>query len=186
MDDILFKKTEGALYRYFEYKKKIYKLKGREKYLENRLIGIEKDIKNANVTIDYYQNGIGMSERVQTSSNGISFAESQICNEIGKLEREHIIITKKLFRTRTDIRYLNDYVEDMDLNLNTLNEEDRRYIELRYGDKKNPVVIARCLNIAQATAYRKRNEVIELVADFKNTLMFIGKRLKNDKKMIKR
>ena len=185
MDKKLFDETEETLKKYFKYKKKIYKLQGREKYLENRLNSIEKDIKNANVTIDYYQNGMGISERVQTSSNGMSFAEIQICKEIGKLEREHMAITKKLFRTRADIRFLNYYVEDMDLNLNTLNEEDRRYIELKYGDKKSPIAIARSLNIAQATAYRKREEVIEKVADFKNTLMFIGKKAKNDKKMIK-
>lgn len=185
MDKTLFAETEKALKTYFKYKKKIYKLKGRERYLENRLLRIEEDIKNANVTIDYYQNGMGISERVQTSSKGTSFAEEQICREIGKLEQEHITITKKLFRTRADIRYLNDYVEDMDLNLNTLNEEDRRYIELKYGDGKNPIAIARSLNIAQATAYRKGEEVVEKVADFKNTLMFIGKKAKNDKKMIK-
>lgn len=185
MDKILFDETEKALYKYFKYKKKIYKLKGRERYLENRLSSIEKDIKNANVTIDYYKNEVGISERVQTSAKGTSFVEEQICKEIGRLEREHIITTKKLFRTTADIRYLNNYVEDMDLNLNTLNEEDRRYIELRYGDKKSPIAISRSLNIAQATAYRKREEVVEKVADFKNTLMFIGKKTKNDKKMIK-
>ena len=96
MDKTLFNETENALKKYFKYKKKIYKLKGRESYLENRLIAIESDIKNANVTIDYYQNGTGISERVQTSSKGTSFAEEQICREIGKLEREHIVITKKI------------------------------------------------------------------------------------------
>ena len=174
MDKTLFNKTENALKKYFKYKKKIYKLKGRESYLENRLIEIESDIKNANVTIDYYQNGMGISERVQTSSKGTSFAEEQICREIGKLEREHITITKKLFRTRADIRYLNDYVRNMDLNLTTLNEEDRRFIELKYGYEKSILSISQSLNIAQATAYRKREEIIELVAEFKNTLLNIS------------
>lgn len=181
MDKTLFEETEKALYKYFKYKKKIYKLEGRAKYLENRLDVIEEDIKNANVTIDYYQNGTGISERVQTSSKGTSFAEEQICREIGKLEREHIIIMKKLFRTRADIRYLNDYVSNMDLNLNTLNEEDRRFVELKYGDKKSILAISQSLNIAQATAYRKREEVVYKVADFKNTMMFIGE---NDKHLI--
>ncbi|HFE9685129.1 TPA: hypothetical protein ACGA33_000854 [Clostridium perfringens] len=173
MDKTLFDETENALKKYFKYKKKIYKLKGREKHLENRLNVIEEDIKNANVTIDYYQNGMGISERVQTSSKGTSFAEEQICREIGKLEREHITITKKLFRTRADIRYLNDYVSNMDLNLSTLNEEDRRFIELKYGDEKSILAISQSLNIAQATAYRKREEVIYKVAEFKNTLLNI-------------
>ncbi|MDM0640045.1 transcriptional regulator [Clostridium perfringens] len=174
MDKELFRKTERSLYKYFKYKKKIYHLKDRVGYLENRLIGIEEDIKNANVTIDYYQNGTGISERVQTSSKGISFAESQICKEIGKLEREHITITKKIFRIKADIRYLSDYVSNMDLNLSTLNEEDRRFIELKYGDEKSILSISQSLNIAQATAYRKREEIIELVAEFKNTLLNIG------------
>ncbi|UBK38665.1 transcriptional regulator [Clostridium perfringens] len=174
MDKNIFRKTEEALYKYFKYKKKIYRLKGRESYLENRLLEIEEDIKNANVTIDYYQNGTGISERVQTSSKGISFAESQICKEIGKLEREHITITKKIFRIKADIRYLSDYVSNMDLNLSTLNEEDRRFIELKYGDEKSILAISQSLNIAQATAYRKREEIIELVAEFKNTLLNIS------------
>lgn len=33
MDKTLFNKTENALKKYFKYKKKIYKLKGRESYL---------------------------------------------------------------------------------------------------------------------------------------------------------
>ncbi|HHD2820126.1 TPA: transcriptional regulator [Clostridium perfringens] len=174
MDKTLFDKTEEALYKYFKYKKKIYSFRERVGYLENRLLGIEEDIKNANVTIDYYKNGIGISERVQTSSKGTSFAEEQICREIGKLEREHIVITKKIFRIRADIRYLNDYVSNMDLNLSTLNEEDRRFIELKYGDRKSILAISQNLNIAQATAYRKREEIIELVAEFKNTLLNIS------------
>ncbi|WP_415330922.1 hypothetical protein [Clostridium perfringens] len=70
----------------------------------------------------------------------------------------------------------------MDLNLSTLNEEDRRFIELKYGDEKSILAISQSLNIAQATAYRKREEIIELVADFKNTMMYISK---SDKHLIK-
>ena len=69
---------------------------------------------------------------------------------------------------------MSDYVSNMDLNLSTLNEEDRRFIELKYGDEKSILSISQSLNIAQATAYRKREEIIELVAEFKNTLLNIG------------
>ncbi|WP_368235647.1 hypothetical protein [Clostridium perfringens] len=62
----------------------------------------------------------------------------------------------------------------MDLNLSTLNEEDRRFIELKYGDDKSILAISQSLNIAQATAYRKMEEIIELVEEFKNTLLNIG------------
>ncbi|MBY0754549.1 transcriptional regulator [Clostridium sardiniense] len=183
MDKETFKKTEAALYRYFQYKKKIYYLKQWVEQLKSRLEKIEKDIIDANVTIDYYQNGIGISERVQTSPSGNSFAEEQMCKEITKLEREHLIISKKIFKNNHKIRELERYVDNMETNLNTLEEEDRRYIELKYGDKKSVLQIARSLNIAQATAYRKRGEVIAIIAEYKNTIMF-RKKAENDKHLI--
>ncbi|GAA0069237.1 hypothetical protein UT300003_07600 [Clostridium sardiniense] len=171
MDKEIFKKTEGNLYRYFEYKKKIYYLKQWIKQLKGRLERIEKDIRNANVTIDYYQNGAGISERVQTSPNGSSFAEEQMCKEITKLEKEHLIISKKILKNNHKIRELEEYVDNMETNLNTLCEEDIRFIELKYGDKKSILTISQKLNIAQATAYRKREEIIYNITEFKNTLL---------------
>ena len=172
MDKETFKKTEGKLYRYFQYKKKIYYLKQWVDKLKKRLEKIESDIRNANVTIDYYQNGAGITERVQTSPSGSSFAEEQMCKEITKLEKEHLIISKKILRNNHKIRELEEYVDNMETNLNTLCEEDRRFIELKYGDNKSILQISQSLNIAQATAYRKREDVVRIVADFKNTLMF--------------
>lgn len=184
MDKDLFKKTEASLYRYFEYRKEIIRLKNKIQYQRDRLKKIELDIKNANVTIDYYQNGIGLSERVQTSPSGSSFAEEQICNEISKLEKEHLIINKKIFKNNHKIRELEEYVDNMKNNIDSLNEEDKRYVELKYGDKKSPVFISRSLNIAQATSYRKREEIIKIIAEYKNTLMFKNKENKKIKKMI--
>ena len=171
MNKDLFKKTEGNLYRYFEYKKKIHYLKQWVEQLKGRLEKIEKDIRNANVTIDYYQNGAGISERVQTSPSGNSFAEEQMCKEITKLEKEHLIISKKILKNNHKIRDLEEYIDNMETNLNTLCEEDRRFIELKYGDKKSILTISQKLNIAQATAYRKREEIIYNITEFKNTLL---------------
>ncbi|WP_024614673.1 hypothetical protein [Clostridium sp. Ade.TY] len=172
MDKFLFDKTEEEIKIYFKYKKQIIYLKNQIESLERRLNKIEDDIKNANFTIDYYQNGVGITERVQTSPNGSSFAEEQICKEITKLEKEHLIISKKIFRKKFEIREKENYIENMEGNLKTLDEEDRRYIELKYCDKKSVLQIARSLNMAQATAYRKGEEVIEIIAEYKNTLMF--------------
>ena len=173
IDKNIFRKTEAELYRYFDYKKEIIKLQNKIKYQRDRLSKIELDIKSVNVTIDYYQNGVGISERVQTSHSGSSFVEEQMCKEISKLEKEYLIINKKILKNNHRVRDLEEYVDNMEINLSTLNEEDRRYIELKYGDKKSILSISQHLNIAQATAYRKREEIIKAVAEFKNTLLNI-------------
>lgn len=171
IDKNIFRKTEAELYRYFDYKKEIIKLQNKIKYQRDRLSKIELDIKSVNVTIDYYQNGVGISERVQTSPSGSSFVEEQMCKEISKLEKEYLIINKKILKNNHRLREVEGYINNMEINLSTLSEEDIRYIELKYGDKKSILAISQKLNIAQATAYRKREEIISNIAEFENTLL---------------
>lgn len=170
MDKELFRKIEGRLYRYFRSKRKIRDLNRENTLLENKQNQIENDIKNANVTIDYYQNGIGLSERVQTSSTGISYAESEICRAIGDLEREHSRNTIKILKNKSKIRELESFVEHMNNNIGQLQEEDKRFLELKYGDNKNLLQVSIKLNMSKTTAYRKREELIENIAEYDNNM----------------
>lgn len=171
MDKELFRKTEGKLYRYYESKKKIYSIKENIARLEREIKTIEYDIRHSNVTIDYYQNGIGIQERVQSSSTGTSYAENEMCKQIERLEKEHVEKTKKILKNRSKIRDMERYIDYMDRNIRMLQEEDKRFLELKYGDKKNILQISLRLNIAQATAYRKREELVEAVAEYENTFL---------------
>ena len=171
MDKELFRKTEGKLYRYYESKKKIYSIKEDIAGLEREIKTIEYDIRHSNVTIDYYQNGIGIQERVQSSSTGTSYAENEMCKQIERLEKEHVEKTKKLLKNKAKIRELERYIDYMDRNIRMLQEEDKRFLELKYGDKKNILQISMRLNIAQATAYRKREELVEVIAEYENTFL---------------
>jgi hypothetical protein len=171
MDKELFRKTEGKLYRYYESKKKIYSVKEDIARLEREIKTIEYDIRHSNVTIDYYQNGIGIQERVQSSSTGTSYAEKEMCKQIERLEKEHVEKTKKILKNRSKIRDMERYIDYMDRNIRMLQEEDKRFLELKYGDKKNILQISLRLNIAQATAYRKREELVEAVAEYENTFL---------------
>ena len=171
MDKELFRKIEGKLYRYYESKKKIYSIKEDIAGLEREIKTIEYDIRHSNVTIDYYQNGIGIQERVQSSSTGTSYAENEMCKQIERLEKEHVEKTKKLLKNKAKIRELERYIDYMDRNIRMLQEEDKRFLELKYGDKKNILQISMRLNIAQATAYRKREELVEVIAEYENTFL---------------
>ncbi|MBS5886680.1 transcriptional regulator [Clostridium sp.] len=171
MDKELFRKTEGKLYRYYESKKKIYGIKEDIARLEREVRTIEYDIRHSNVTIDYYQNGTGIQERVQSSSTGTSYAENEMCKQIERLEKEHVEKTKKILKNRSKIRDMERYIDYMDRNIRMLQEEDKRFLELKYGDKKNILQISMRLNMAQATAYRKREELVEAVAEYENMFL---------------
>lgn len=171
MDKELFRKTEGMLYRYYESKKKIYGIKEDIARLEREVRTIEYDIRHSNVTIDYYQNGTGIQERVQSSSTGTSYAENEMCKQIERLEKEHVEKTKKILKNRSKIREMERYIDYMDRNIRMLQEEDKRFLELKYGDKKNILQISMRLNMAQATAYRKREELVEAVAEYENMFL---------------
>ena len=166
MDNKLFKETEGLLYRYYEYKLNKNRLEREIESIQLTLKDIESDIKTANVNIDYYQSGMQISERVQTSSTGSSHAETEICKEIGRLEREHKKEFRKLLRKKYELRAYKKLIEFMDENIRTLSEEDKRFLELKYGDKNNIIQISMKLNIAKSTAYRKREELIENISRF--------------------
>lgn len=167
MDKELFRKTEGRLYRYYESKKSIRGLEEVIARLEGQKETIEYDIRHTNVRVDPYQNGAGMSERIQTSSSGTSYVEEEIAREIEKLEKERVIVIKKILKTKSKKRELEIYISNMDCNINMLDEESKRFLELKYSDKAKVIAIARKMNMAEATVYRIREEIIGNIANFR-------------------
>lgn len=173
MDKELFKKTEGRLYRYFRYKKEIQSMKRRIEFLEQQIKEINSSIRNVHnyICVDPYQNGAGISERVQSSSDGTSYVEKEMEMEVTKLEKEQCNKIKGMHKLEARVREKETYVKYMDINIEMLEEEDKRFIELKYGDEKSIIAISIKLNIAQATAYRKREELVYSIAEFENTFM---------------
>lgn len=165
MDDKLFKETEAILYKYYQSKLDKKRLEKDILVTEKLLKDIEQDIKSVNVNIDYYQSGMQLSERVQTSSDGTSYAENEICRAIGRLEAEHKKVFKSLLSKRYKLRRYTELISSMEDKLKRLSEEDNRFLELKYGDKKNILQISMIMSMAQATAYRKRENLIKKVAE---------------------
>lgn len=160
-NDEIFKRTEGRLYRYFEDLRKIKCLELECESLEKQKEIIKKDIRETNVFIDEESKSMTYEERVQTSSSNTSYAERALINEIDKLEKEWIYVRKKLLKKRIHIRELERKISNIKSNLEMLSEENKRFIELKYADKKSFEEIGQALNMAKATAHRKREELIE-------------------------
>lgn len=165
----LFKKTEGRLYRHYRNIKEIDKLKSRVALLLKQKEQIENDIRSTNVKIDYYQSGVGFGERVQTSSAGTSYAEREIIKAIEKLEKELVHKKRKILKLNARIREKEEQITDMDYNISMLSEEYKRLLEWKYGEGKSLDWIAtEMYGGARTTAYRKREELVESIAQWCN------------------
>lgn len=167
LDKYIFRSTEGKLYSYYRKIKEVDRKRERIEELDRKIREIEEDIKNTNVNIDYYQGAMPISERVQTSSNGTSYAETQIVKAIDDLEREKAFRIRTKLKLKAKIRTMEDFILYMSQTIDSLNlgEENMRFIELKYGDGADMIIIANKLNMAKTTAYRKRKEIVTAVAE---------------------
>ncbi|MCS4521762.1 hypothetical protein JTS97_06990 [Clostridium botulinum] len=60
----------------------------------------------------------------------------------------------------------------MEDNISSLNEENKKFIELKYGENKSVDWIAvEMFGRARSTAYRKKNELVEHVAQLNNLIV---------------
>lgn len=166
LDKENFRKTEGRLYRHYNTLQKIKCFELECEDLEKQKERIKKDMQETNVIIEEESRSITFEERVQTSSSGGSYAERALIQEVDKLEKEWIYIRRKLLKKKIRIRELERQVSTLKNNIFMLSEENRRFIELKYGDKKRVEEIADILSMARTTAYRKRDEIVEDIANW--------------------
>ncbi|MBY7043888.1 hypothetical protein HYI16_17835, partial [Clostridium botulinum] len=76
-------------------------------------------------------------EIVQTSSNGTSYAERELIRQIERLEIELGEKIKKKGKVEYKIREIEEEISVMEDNLSSLNEENKKFIELKYGENKS-------------------------------------------------
>ena len=167
MEENTFKKTESKLYRYYEYKSKIQKLRRKVDDLEDQINTLDNQIRNVHkyINLDTMPPGSGCGERVQTSISGTSYMEKQMEQEVTKLEKRKVEKIKNKIKTENKIADMQSFIRIMDTNIEYLSEEDKRFIEYFYGAKNKIPFISMQLNLAVATCYRRREEIVRNIAD---------------------
>ena len=73
-----FKIIEDKLYNFFNKEKKIATLNYRIEILKKQIEKIDQELKDCDVSIEIESSSPGFEERVQTSSNGTSYAEREV------------------------------------------------------------------------------------------------------------
>ncbi|UFH63877.1 transcriptional regulator [Clostridium cadaveris] len=174
IDKELFRKTEGKLYRYYGHTRLIEKLRDKVMLLTQQKEAIRREMQelkhiqlesDLNMGIDYSM------EKIQSSGTSTSVAENQMVKYIERLEKDYKHTIRSIGKINSRIREIELEMQSIGYNISLLGEEDKRFLELKYGDKKNILQISLKLNIAQATAYRKREELIQAISEYDNMLL---------------
>ncbi len=155
-----FKKTEDKLYNYFNKEKKIATLNYRIEVLKKHICEINQELKKCDVNIEIESSSPGFEERVQSSPDGTSYAEREVIRITDlKLKRK---LSKEI-----EIEEIKEEIENIELdnsileyNLQYINEEWYKLLELKYKFKKNETQISLEMNISQSQVNKIKQKAI--------------------------
>lgn len=160
-----FKKTEGILYSHFKRKQKIMTVSRSIEEIEKKIEKNKKDIETTNISIPLQSSAMSYEERVQTSPSGDGYAEKELERQISKLEQNIVWLEDRKVDKRVCLDKLEIEVKEIDSVLENLDEEELRFVELKYGDKKGIEQISQCMSMARTTVYRKRKNIVEKISN---------------------
>lgn len=155
-----FKKIEDKLYNYFNKEKKIAAFNYRIEVLKKQIDKINKELRECDVNIEIESSSPGFEERVQSSSDGTSYAEREVIRVTDlKLKRK---LSKEI-----EIEEIKEEIENIELdnsileyNLQFVNKEWYKILELKYKFKKNEVQISLEMNISQSQVNKIKQKAI--------------------------
>lgn len=155
-----FKIIEDKLYNFFNKENKIAALRYQIEILRKQIDRLDKDLRECNITIEIESSSPGFEERVQTSSNGTSYAEREVIRITDlKLKRkaEKEVEIEEFLALIDKIELDNAILE---YNLQFINEEWHKLLELKYKDKKSEQQIAIEMNMSQSQVNKIKQKVI--------------------------
>lgn len=165
IDKDAFRRIEGRLYKYYRQLKEIDKLEYMCEILEQQKERIRQDLRETNVTIEAETRSIDYSQdKIQSSSSGISYAETALIREITKLEEEWKHIRRKILKNHAKIRELKKQNADMDYIIGLLSTECKLVAEEKYKHEKSLEEIGEKLHMSKSAANRKREDIVNAIA----------------------
>lgn len=161
---IFYKETEEKLYKYFN-KDSIYRGLNKQLDVFNKQIAdLEKELKECSyIDIEEESKSPAFEERIQTSSNGTSYAEGQIIKltEL-KLKRK----AKKEIERENILEQLEDMEtieSEMDWKVEQLQGRFKELLKMCYKDNMNEVQISFKLHLSQSQVNKRKNQILEKI-----------------------
>ena len=168
MNNEYFKKIEKMLYRYYETEKDIKVLNKEKELLSNQYQLLENKLKKTQYSLQEQSSSIGFEERVQSSSDGTSYAERELINQITGDEKEQNRIRKRLYKIDRKIREIERNNIKLKINITMLNSEYQKFLELKYKDKMPMEKLYIEINRSRKSAFNLRREIIDEVGRWLN------------------
>lgn len=142
LEDCQIKEAEKRIKLYYKQKNWIESNKNRIKNIDRQISSIEDDIKNCNVRIGVDLKAIDYSKEKISGGFYAGGLEEKIIDEINKMEREVLQLVAEKLELQKHNRELQREIDKIEYNLDTLNEEAKKFIEYRYREGKTLTWIA--------------------------------------------
>ena len=172
--DDIYKKTEGILYKYYKWKKELKDIEDKITFFQKRITEIDNRIRNTDITIVDYYKSAPIEERVQTSSNGSSFAENQMIKAITELENQQKEMQRKIYKLTYRENQITEFIYTMDRNIEMLGSKERRFIEYKYRLNYPVLQIYKIMreefHLEQSQFYIIKNNLIRNIAYWMNLI----------------
>lgn len=170
-EEITFRNMERMLYNYFIKDEIIKSKKELIQMLEKQIDKLEEQIKTNNVKIEPELNmGISYDEKVQTSTDGTSYAEKAVIRAVEGLEMDKAEKLEEIFKLEKDIMDIERESKIIELNVGMLSEEDKRFIEMKYKERMSVEEIAERINLSRTAGYNKRDKIVENIIHWNKVL----------------
>ena len=163
MDKELFDDVERKLCRYYAKGKYEKELKERLNILESQIKTIYTDLKECNINLEPESKSPSFEQRVQTSSDGMSYAEREAMRVTElKIRR----LTQRCIERQNVLEQLDNLeieYNEIDWKIRDFNGDLKQLLELKYKDLFNEMKIARILNLDQSQVNRKKQQIINKI-----------------------
>ena len=155
-----FNKTEEKLYNYFNKEKKIATLNFRIDLLKKQVEKINDELKECNINIEAESSSPSFDERVQSSPDGASYAEREVIRITNLKLRRKLAKELEIEEIKEEIENIELDNSILDYNLQYINDEWYKLLELKYKDKKSEVHISLEMNISQSQVNKIKQKAI--------------------------
>lgn len=164
MEKELFEKTESQLNRYFSKDKIIKSLNDKLSLLDKQIKSIDQDLRTSNISIEPESKSPSFEERVQTSSDGMSYAEREVMRVTElKIRRK---TEKQLEREKVLEQIDNIEIEcnEMEWKIKDFTGESKKLLELKYKEKCNEYEISMKMHLSQGQVNKRKQQIIKKIA----------------------
>ncbi|WP_143314251.1 hypothetical protein [Clostridium sp. HBUAS56017] len=162
MEKVSYGRIEKKLYVYYENLQEIDALEKEIEVLKSQDKRIEEILKtNQYPSLSTDLKAIGNDERVQTSPNGSSQAESQMIAMAGLFLKEQKSIRHKMTKKEMKLMKLRRSTISISTKLERLNELEFKFVKYKYGSNLQLKDMLAKLHITKNPYYNLKNSIIE-------------------------